>query len=120
MTKPRSVKATPHAGVVTLRVDGEEVNLAFTWGALSALRDGLGVEWQAKLRDAVMQHDTTVLAEILAAVSEHSADWWIEKSPPLVPVSEALQRGVEIAFLGPEEAKPADPPRGLLGRLRIS
>lgn len=90
-----------HTGEVYLPVDGMgEVRLCFDWAAIAELHATFGKEWEGEIRRIVAELETRGMARILAIASEHSEDWWMEKSPPFMPAANAVQDALHSAFFG--------------------
>lgn len=109
----------PHTGAVRIEAGGEEVELRYTWAAMSALHGEFGERWDAAVEEAFGTLDLPKIAKVLEAGSDRSAAWWIESSPPLVPTANAAREALHLAFFGNGEVghDQADP---LMRRAAIS
>lgn len=94
------MRKNDHTGTVYLAVDGGEVALRYDWEAISDLHGAYGKEWEGEVQRIITELDSQGLANILAMGTEHSPEWWMEKSPPFVPAAKAVQEALHLAFFG--------------------
>ena len=95
------MRKNAYTGEVILPLPGEgDLVIRFTWRAIAALRSRYGEDWEVKFRLALNGANTQELAFLLATTAGKSEAYWLDKSPPLLPLCEALNAALEIAFLG--------------------
>jgi len=94
------MRKNAHTGTVTIQTDGGEVRLRFDWEAVSALHGLYGKEWETDVSRILSEFDVGEIAKILTICSEHDEAWWMEQSPPFIPVAKALQEALQLAFFG--------------------
>lgn len=96
------MRKIPHTGEVFVDVqEVGSVRLRFDWRAIAALRGEYGEEWEPTVSEHLSAPNTTEIAKILAICSNRGEDWWLERSPPLIPTAHAVQRALHLAFFGP-------------------
>ena len=115
-------KANAYMGVSYLTVDGVgDVPLKFNWAAISALRSQYGDDWAEKIQTTLQSMDVTEMANILEICTEHSSDWWMKNSPPIVRATQAIQEALEASFFGiqkKEGGEDENPLTGLLTKIQ--
>lgn len=94
------MRKSKHTGSVYLPVEGEEIALRYTWGAISELQDAHGQEWEKEVNRICTAFDAPGLAGLLAIGSDKPAEWWLGKSPPFIPAAQAVQQALTVAFFG--------------------
>lgn len=94
------MRKNPHTGAVTIQTSGGEVRLRFDWEAIAALHGLYGKEWETEISRILSEFDVGEITKILAVCSEHDEAWWMETSPPFIPVAKAVQEALHLAFFG--------------------
>ena len=110
------MRVDKHTGTVWVPVGGEDVPISFKWGEISQLRGTYGSDWESEINKIIGDIDAVRFAEVLAVCSGKSAAWWVEKSPPFVPLAYAVKEALSLAFFGPEGPKD-NPTTGLLSMI---
>jgi len=95
------MRENKYTGEVFLPLAGEgDAALRFTWRGIAALRTRWGDDWEVKFRKTLNAGDTEGIAFLLATAAGYDEAYWLDKSPPLLPACEALNRALDICFLG--------------------
>lgn len=98
------MRKAPHLGIVVLHVPNfGDVEIQYDWKAISELRGTFGEGWEKAVDDLATKADTEMLARLLAMGSEHSEEWWLDKSPPFFETVAAVIEALRLVFFGPEE-----------------
>jgi len=103
------MRKNDHTGTVYLAVDGGEVALRYDWEAIADLHGEYGKEWEGEVQRIIVELDSQGLANILAMGTDQSAEWWMDQSPAFVPMAQAVQKALHLAFFGAGgvEARPS-------------
>ena len=94
------MRHNPHKGSVFVVIDGDEIEIRFSWESLSALHGLLGKEWEDEFARICTEMDTRGLSQVLGISTDHTAEWWLDKSPPLIPIAQATRQALTLAFFG--------------------
>ena len=97
------MRKNAHTGTVTIEAGGGAVRLRFDWEAVADLHGLYGKEWEAEVSRILSEFDGVEISKILAIASEHDEKWWMEASPPFIPVAQAIQEALRVAFFGAGE-----------------
>ena len=97
------MRKNDHTGTVYLSVGDGEVALRYDWEAIADLHGTYGKEWEGEVNRIITELDSRGLAAILAMGSEHPVEWWMERSPAFVPIAQAVQKALHLAFFGAGE-----------------
>jgi hypothetical protein len=94
------MRKNAHTGAVTIQTSGGEIRLRFDWEAIAALHGLYGKEWETEVSRVLSEFDAPEIAKILTIASDKDAEWWMEQSPAFIPVAQAIQEALRLAFFG--------------------
>ncbi len=95
-----------HVGEATLTLDGKEYILVYDWDAIARLQSSLGKDFDQKIAQASIDVNLEVIAQTLSIALIKRNPLTVEEikalSPPILEVTSALGRALNLAFYGKE------------------
>jgi len=92
--------ANPYRGEAPLVVGDETIELRLTWRTMGKMIARFGDEWDVELHKAFGVYDMETIADALAIASDRDAAFFLDASPPLIPVREAWTAAYNLFLFG--------------------